>query len=52
MKIKSKVEGKVGKIKVKVGDVVSMDDVICIVENGKLTRGEYFDELLKQLAKT
>jgi len=23
-----------------------------IVENGKLTRGEYFDELLKQLAKT
>jgi len=37
MKIKSTVEGKVGKIKVKVGDVVSMDDVICIVENGKLT---------------
>lgn len=37
MKIKSTVEGKVGKIKVKVGDVVSIDDVICIVENGKLT---------------
>jgi len=37
MKIKSKVEGKVGKIKVKVGDVLSVDDVICIVENGKLT---------------
>jgi dihydrolipoamide dehydrogenase len=37
MKIKSTVEGKVGKIKVKVGDVVSINDVICIVENGKLT---------------
>ena len=38
MKVKSELEGKVGKISVKVGDKISKGDIICKVESGKITQ--------------
>lgn len=38
MKIKSELEGKVGKFKVSVGDEIAVGDVICTVETGKISQ--------------